>query len=193
MSPAHSRRAAGLKRRVGSLRLLLLDVDGVLTDGGIYYTERDEEIKRFDIKDGMGIDLLKRAGIEVGILTGRTSKIVERRAHELGMKVLKQGFYDKSAGFEEILKEQSLAESEIAYMGDDILDLAVMRRVAFRVCPADAVAEVRAEAHYVCEHSGGHGAVREAADLILELRGLKGSAVSAASSPGVKPHGRVAR
>jgi 3-deoxy-D-manno-octulosonate 8-phosphate phosphatase (KDO 8-P phosphatase) len=186
------RRDAGLERRVRGMRLFLLDVDGVLTDGGIYYTERDEEMKRFDIKDGMGIDLLRRAGIEVGILTGRTSKIVERRARELGMKVLKQGYYDKSAGFEEILREEGLAESEIGYMGDDILDLAVMRRAAFRVCPFDAAAEVKAEAHYVCDHAGGSGAVREAADLILDLRGLRGTAVGAASRPGVKPHGRDA-
>jgi 3-deoxy-D-manno-octulosonate 8-phosphate phosphatase (KDO 8-P phosphatase) len=183
----------GHSRRLRSIRLLLLDVDGVLTDGGIYYTERDEEMKRFDIKDGMGIDLLKRAGIDVGILTGRKSAIVERRARELGMTVLKQGFYDKSAGFEEILTEQELTEAEIAYVGDDILDLAVMRRVAFRACPADAVDEVKAEAHYVCANSGGHGAVREVADLILKLRGLKEEAVGEAARAGVKATRRAER
>src|SRR5262249_54503439 len=128
VSPA-SRGRASLSKRLAPIRLLLLDVDGVLTDGALYYTEEDAETKRFDIKDGMGIDLLKRAGIDVGILTGRTSKMVERRARELGMVILKQGFYDKSAGLDQILAEQGLTEKQIAYMGDDLLDLAVLRRV----------------------------------------------------------------
>ncbi|MBI3450853.1 MAG: HAD family hydrolase [Acidobacteria bacterium] len=180
-----------MKRRLAPIKLLLLDVDGVLTDGALYYSEGDEEMKRFDIKDGMGIDLLKRAGIDVGILTGRTSKMVERRARELGMSVLKQGFYDKSAGFEEVVREQGLAEREIAYMGDDILDLAVLRRAGFAACPGDAADEVRAEVHFVCDRDGGRGAVREVADLILKVRGLKSRAVGEATAPGVKPARRI--
>jgi len=178
---------AALARLLAPVRLLLLDVDGVLTDGGIYYTESDEEMKRFDIKDGMGIDLLKRAGIHVGILTGRTSKIVERRARELGMKVLKQGFYDKNAGLNAILAEMEFTEKEIGYVGDDVLDLSVMRRVAFRACPGDAVAEVKAEAHYVAAAGGGHGAVREVADLILDLRSLKKDVIEQVTRPTVAP------
>ena len=179
--------ARALKRRLAPIRLLLLDVDGVLTDGALYYSEANEEIKRFDIKDGMGIDLLKRAGIDVGILTGRTSSMVERRARELGITVLKQGFYDKSAGLEEILRETRLAETEIAYMGDDILDLSVLRRAGFSACPNDAAEDVRAEVHYVCDRDGGRGAVREVADLILKTRGLKSRAVGEIVTPGVKP------
>ncbi len=167
--------------------MLLLDVDGVLTDGGIYFGEGGAEMKRFHIHDGMGIDLLKRAGIEVGILTGRVSGIVERRARELGMQVVKQGFYDKAAGFDEILREMGLAESEVAYVGDDVQDLSVLRRAGFRACPADAAAEVKAESDHVCARRGGDGAVREVADLILTVRGVKAKVIGEISRPGVKP------
>jgi len=169
------------------VKLLLLDVDGVMTDGGITYTEGGEESKRFHIQDGMGIDLLARAGIGSGILTGRRSPMVERRARELGMRVIKQGFYDKDAGFREVLSELGLEPSEIAYVGDDVQDLSVMRAAGFRAAPANAVAEVKAAADYVCKRAGGHGAVREVADLILSLAGKKKAAVAEASTPGVKP------
>ena len=180
-----SRRA--LAARARRLRLLLLDVDGVLTDGDITYTEGGEESKRFHIHDGMGIDLLARAGIRSGILTGRRSAMVERRARELGMTIIKQGFYDKHAGLVEILGQEGLGGAEVAYVGDDVQDLSVMRAVGFRAAPANAVAEVKAEADYVCRSAGGFGAVREVADLLLTLLGKKKAAVAEASRPGVTP------
>ncbi len=176
-----------LEPRLRPIRLLLLDVDGVLTDGGLYYTDSGEEMKRFHIHDGMGVDLLQRAGIQVGILTGRRSSLVERRARELGIRIVKQGFYDKSAGLAEVLREENLSPGEVGYVGDDVQDLAVMNEVGFRAAPSNATAEVRARADYVCTRSGGGGAVREVADLVLELLGRKDAAVAEVSSPGVKP------
>ena len=179
-----------LADRLRALRLLLLDVDGVLTDGGIYYGEGGAEMKRFHIHDGMGVDLLLRAGIKVGILTGRISDLVERRAHELGMQIVKQGFYDKSRGLDVILAEAGLKEREVGYMGDDVQDLAVMRRVGFAAAPATAVEEVKAESDHVCVRAGGRGAVREVADLILEARGEKKNVLDQITRPGVKPSPR---
>ena len=174
-------------KRIRGIRMLLLDVDGVLTDGGIYYSDSGAEMKRFDIHDGMGIDLLQRAGIEVGILTGRVSGIVERRARELGIKTVKQGFYDKSAGLDAILRERGLRESEVAYVGDDVQDLAVMRRVGWSACPSDAMKDVKAEASYVCANPGGRGAVREAAEAILRALDVKARILAEITRPGVKP------
>lgn len=169
------------------MKLLLLDVDGVLTDGGIYFAEGGAEMKRFDIHDGMGIDLLQRGGVQAGILTGRVSDLVERRARELGMKVVKQGYYDKSRGLDLILAEEGLKPEEIGYVGDDVQDLSVMRRVGFRAAPSSAVAEVRSEADYVCDRPGGHGAVREVIDLILRVRGAKTATLEEITRPGVRP------
>jgi 3-deoxy-D-manno-octulosonate 8-phosphate phosphatase (KDO 8-P phosphatase) len=181
---------SNLKARARKMKLLLLDVDGVLTDGGIYYSEGGTESKRFHVQDGMGIDLLQRAGIKVGILTGRRSGIVERRARELGLDLIKQGYYDKTTGFAEILEEERLLPEEIGYIGDDVQDLSVLKRVGFRGAPANAVAEVKAIVHYVSHKNGGDGAVRELADLILTLRGAKERVVDEISSPGVKPSDR---
>jgi 3-deoxy-D-manno-octulosonate 8-phosphate phosphatase (KDO 8-P phosphatase) len=144
-------------------------------------------MKRFHIQDGMGVDMLLRGGIKVGILTGRSSDIVERRARELGMSVVKQGFYDKSEGFDLVLKEQGLDAREVGFAGDDVQDLVVMRRAGFRAAPANAVPEVKAEADYVCERPGGDGAVREIADVILEMRGLRAKILVEVTKPGVKP------
>ncbi|HXI03342.1 MAG TPA: HAD-IIIA family hydrolase, partial [Candidatus Saccharimonadales bacterium] len=176
-----------LEPKIRPLRLLLLDVDGVLTDGGIYYTESGEEMKRFHIQDGMGVDLLQRAGIQVGILTGRTSSIVERRARELGIRILKQGFYDKSAGFEEVLREENLSREEVGYMGDDVQDLTVLKKAGFSAAPLNAAPEIQLEADYVTARSGGEGAIREVAGLILTVLGRKENAIAEASEPGTSP------
>jgi 3-deoxy-D-manno-octulosonate 8-phosphate phosphatase (KDO 8-P phosphatase) len=176
-----------LEPRIRPMRLLLLDVDGVLTDGGIYYAEGGEEMKRFHIQDGMGVDLLLRAGIEVGILTGRRSTVVERRGRELGMRIVKQGFYGKSAGFAEILEEENLSPEEVGYVGDDIQDLPVFKQVGFRAAPSNAVREVQAEVDYVCSRVGGDGAVREIAELILTALGKKDEIIAAAASAEAEP------
>jgi len=171
--------------KAGRIRMLLLDVDGVMTDGGVTYEENDNELKRFDIQDGMGISLAVKAGLQVGILTGRTSPMVERRARELSIGVIKQGFLNKLDGWEMILRECRLEASQIAYIGDDVQDLPVLWRAGFSAAPANAVAEVKSEVDYVCQRSGGHGVVREFIDLMLAEKGIKADVIAAVT--GKKP------
>lgn len=158
--------------------LLLLDVDGVLTDGRITYDDQGRETKSFDVKDGHGIKLLMRAGIKVGIITGRRSPIVEHRAQELGISMVHQGALDKRVPYEAILAEQGLTDEQVAYVGDDLIDLPILRRVGFSASVADAVDEVKAAVHYVARRRGGRGAVREICDHILKGSG-RWSAVTA--------------
>lgn len=176
-----------LQPRIRPMKLLLVDVDGVLTDGGLFYIDSGEEMKRFHIHDGMGVELLQRAGIEVGVLTGRRSDVVERRCRELGIRIIKQGFYDKSAGLREILQEEQLSSPQVGYVGDDVQDLAVFKQVGFRAAPLNAAHEVQVEADYVTARSGGNGAVREIAELILTALNKREEAVAKASTPGVTP------
>lgn len=165
--------------KTAHIKMILMDVDGVMTDGGVTYEGADTELKRFDIQDGMGIALAVRAGIKVGILTGRTSPMVERRARELSIGVVKQGFLVKVDGWREILSEQKLGPAEVAYIGDDVQDLPVLWRAGFSAAPANAVSEVKSEVDYVCQRSGGHGAVREFIDLVLAEKGIKAEAIAA--------------
>jgi len=158
--------------RLTDIRLLLLDVDGVMTDGGIIYDAGGVETKVFNVKDGHGIKMLQRYGIEVGIITGRTSKVVDFRAKELGIELVYQGSLKKIESYNDVKLKTGLDDSQIAYMGDDVIDVPVMRRVAFAAAPADALVEARNAAHYVASLSGGRGAVREVCDLILRGRGL---------------------
>ncbi len=161
-----------LAERVKSLRLLLLDVDGVLTDGRIVYSSSGEELKFFDVRDGHGIKLLQRAGFKVGIITGRSSQVVERRAKELGIDIVYQGQFDKVKALEEILRDTGFSLEQVGYVGDDIVDVPVMRRVGFAAAVGDAVEEVKENAHYVSSRPGGRGAVREIVELILKASGL---------------------
>ncbi len=170
------------EEKTARIRMLLLDVDGVLTAGGIYYQDGPGgggEIKRFDIQDGMGITMARKAGLSVGLLTGRTSAMVERRARELSVAVIKQGFHEKLEGWNEILREEEIQPDEIAYMGDDIQDLPVLWRAGFSAAPANAVPEVKSQVDYVCQRAGGHGAVRELIDLLIEEKGLKAQVMAA--------------
>jgi 3-deoxy-D-manno-octulosonate 8-phosphate phosphatase (KDO 8-P phosphatase) len=152
------------------IRLLLLDVDGVMTDGGIYYSSKGEVMKRFNTKDGYGIVKLQRMGVKVGIITGRESEIVARRARELGIQDVYQAQEDKIEAYRDITKRLGLADGEVAYLGDDEPDLPVLRIVGFSAAPADAAPVVLKEVSYVCQCRGGHGAVREVVDLILQAR-----------------------
>ena len=156
---------------LSKIRLLLLDVDGIMTDGRIHYDANGGEIKSFDVKDGHGLKLLQRAGIEVGIITGRNSSIVQRRADELGIEILYQGAKDKIIPYEEILRERGFKDDEIAYMGDDLVDLPILLRVGYPVTVADAVAEVKEHVQYVTSRRGGRGAVREVCELLLKQTG----------------------
>ena len=159
-----------LERRATSLRLLLSDVDGVLTDGGLLYLDTGGEAKRFDVKDGLGLVRARRAGLLTGVISGRPSKAVERRARELGLDEVHLGVADKVGRLEEILSRRGLGPDEVGFVGDDLNDLEIMRRVGFPAAPADAVAEVRRAALVVTRQAGGHGALREIIDLILEAR-----------------------
>ncbi len=158
------------RSKLKSLKLLLLDVDGVMTDGGVYYSESGDELKKFNIQDGYGIVRLQKAGVKIGIITGRFSRLVERRANELGITETYQNLENKLEAYEAIKIRLGLADNEIAYMGDDEPDLPVMKQAGFSAAPADAVALVRKNADYVCKRNGGKGAVREVIDIILGQR-----------------------
>lgn len=159
---------------LSKIKLLLLDVDGVLTDGRIIYDHHGVETKAFDVKDGHGIKLVQRAGIEVGIITGRTSEVVNVRARELGIGIVHQGAKNKLLPYREILAARGLVDEEVAYVGDDIVDLPILRRVGFAVAVADALEDVKPLVDYVTRHRGGRGAVREVCDLILRNSGVWG-------------------
>jgi 3-deoxy-D-manno-octulosonate 8-phosphate phosphatase (KDO 8-P phosphatase) len=160
-----------MRERLQKIRLLLLDVDGVMTDGRIIYDDHGVETKAFDVKDGHGLKLLQRAGIRVGIITGRSSAVVDKRAAELGIPLVYQGAKDKLAPFMDILAQTGLTAEQIAYVGDDFPDLPVLRRVGFAVTVADAIAEIKPHVHYVTRQPGGRGAVREVCDLLLRESG----------------------
>jgi 3-deoxy-D-manno-octulosonate 8-phosphate phosphatase (KDO 8-P phosphatase) len=158
--------------RLKHIRLLLLDVDGVLTDGSIIFDANGIETKCFNVRDGHGIKMLQRHGIEVGIITGRTSAVVDIRAKELGINLVYQGALRKLESYNDIKEKTGLDDSQIAYMGDDIIDVPVLRRVGFAAVPLDGMSEVRAAAHYVSSCGGGRGAVREVCEMILKGRGV---------------------
>jgi 3-deoxy-D-manno-octulosonate 8-phosphate phosphatase (KDO 8-P phosphatase) len=153
------------------IRLFLVDVDGVLTDGGIVYDGEGREIKRFHVRDGHGIKMLQRAGIEVGIITGRTSEVVAVRARELGISIVLQGVADKVAAWREVLAGKGVAPGESAYVGDDIVDVPLMRRVGFSAAVADAESYVLEAADFVSTRPGGQGAVREIIEFVLRSSG----------------------
>lgn len=160
-----------VNRRALRIKLLLMDCDGVLTDGRLQLLENGDEQKTFHARDGQGISLFNRAGLKTGIISGRTSSAVERRAQELKMSYVRQYAKDKVKVLEEILAEADVSIDECAYIGDDVADIPVMTRVELAVAVADAVAETKHAAHYVTELKGGHGAVREVCDLILKSQG----------------------
>lgn len=157
--------------RAREIKLLLLDVDGVLTDGTIIYTHDGGESKGFNTQDGFGLRILQDAGIEVGLITARTSEAVNRRAADLKLRYVYQGTGSKLEVYEDILQQAGLRPLQTAYMGDDWLDLPLLIRSGLALAPANGVAEVQQQAHYVTSRKGGQGAVREACDLILEAKG----------------------
>jgi 3-deoxy-D-manno-octulosonate 8-phosphate phosphatase (KDO 8-P phosphatase) len=158
---------AGLRKKAQKIKLLLLDVDGVLTDGGIFIDDRGVEIKRFDVRDGQGIALLLRAGIEVGFITGRSSGAVRRRAHELGVKLLYQRVRKKADVYDRIKRHTGLADEEIAYMGDDLMDAPVMCRAGLAITVRNSWSGVKPLADHITRAQGGHGAVREICEMLL--------------------------
>ena len=149
------------------IRLLVMDVDGVMTDGKIIYTSDGQEIKSFNIKDGLGIKRAQASGIETAIITGRTSPMVERRALELGIAHLVQGREDKLAALSDLLDQTNLSLDQVAYIGDDLPDLTAIESVKLGACPADAADEVKSRANWVSTRAGGDGCVRELCDLLV--------------------------
>ncbi len=158
-------------QKMEKIKLLLMDVDGVLTDGRIIYDNLGNELKAFDVKDGHGLKMLQRAGIQLGIITGRSSQVVEKRAAELDIEILYQGVKVKLEPYLEILAATGLADEQIAYIGDDVVDLPLLRRVGFSVTVADAVEDVKPLVDYVTSRPGGRGAVREVCDMLLRAGG----------------------
>jgi 3-deoxy-D-manno-octulosonate 8-phosphate phosphatase (KDO 8-P phosphatase) len=157
-------------RKAKDVRLLILDVDGVLTDGKIIYTDGGEEIKSFNVKDGHGLKLLMRAGIEVAVITGRRSRVVEHRCKDLGISCVFQGCKDKIEAYHRLLKEKNLTDDEVGFVGDDLTDIPVLERVGFSATVADGTEEVKQRVHYVARAKGGEGAVREICEAICKLQ-----------------------
>lgn len=160
-----------IQRRARCVKLLLMDCDGVLTDGRIWILENGEDQKAFHTRDGLGIELLHRAGLRSGIISGRISSALERRAQSLGVSFLWQGREDKRQAFADTLAQAGVTRDEVAFVGDDLTDLPLMVQSALAVAVADAAAEVRARAHYITTANGGNGAVREVVELILKAQG----------------------
>ena len=160
-----------LDARCNTIELILTDVDGVLTDGGVIFDNQGIEIKRFHARDGLGIKLWQRAGFPFGLITARTSHIVKLRAAELGIEHLRQGFEEKLPAAREIMQQLDIAAEQVCFIGDDLPDVAVMQAVGLGVAVADAVEEVKTAAGYVTKLNGGQGAVRETIELILKAKG----------------------
>ncbi len=163
--------SASLIKKIKPIKLLILDVDGVMTDGRIIYDDDSKETKVFDVKDGHGIKLLMRAGIDVAIITARESNVVLHRANNLGIETVYQKAMDKVAAFEDIAGKKQLSPGEAAYMGDELVDIPLLRRVGFAVAVKDAVVDVKKYADYITVKNGGCGAVREICELILKTQG----------------------
>jgi 3-deoxy-D-manno-octulosonate 8-phosphate phosphatase (KDO 8-P phosphatase) len=160
-----------LTRRAAQVRLMIFDVDGVLTDGGLYYGSEGELQKRFDVKDGHALVLARLTGLPSAVITARTSRIVEARGKELGFAAILQGKRNKSEAFAQLCAELQVPPEACSYMGDDLNDLRVLSQVGLSACPADAVPEVRQAVHLVSRRPGGHGAVRELVELCLRATG----------------------
>lgn len=156
-----------LQQKAAKVKLVLTDIDGVLTDNGVYYGEHGEVMKRFSIRDGMGVERLKNIGIDTGIITGETSPAVRTRAAKLKITELHLGIKDKASLFKQILEAKKLTADEVAYIGDDVNDLGIMTLTGFTACPADAMPQVARRVDYVCKNNGGNGAFRELAEYII--------------------------
>ena len=160
-----------LARKIEQVRLLILDVDGVLTDGKIIIDDAGREIKHFDVKDGHGLKILLRCGIDVVLLTGRRSSVVLHRARDLGIEEVHQGVFNKCEVLDEILRKRNLQDIHAAFVGDDVVDIPLLRKVGFSVAVADASEDVKAVVDYITTKGGGRGAVREVCEIILKGQG----------------------
>ena len=162
---------ASVEERAARIKLLLMDCDGVLTDGRVWLFDDGEEQKGFHTRDGLGIELWHRAGLKSGIISGRKSSAVQRRAHGLGMSFVVQGVEEKVGAYLQTLAEAGVTNDEVAFIGDDLNDIPLILRSGLGVAVADAAPEARERAHYVTKVAGGYGAVREVIELILKAQG----------------------
>jgi 3-deoxy-D-manno-octulosonate 8-phosphate phosphatase (KDO 8-P phosphatase) len=168
-----SRLPAAVRERLDPIRVLVLDVDGVLTDGILLYGSAGEAVKQFSVRDGLAIRLLLDAGLSVAVVTGRRSEIIATRCRDLGLRdeLVIQGSRDKAADLDELERRLGLADHQVAAMGDDLPDIPMLERAGFAACPADAAPEVLATCQLVCGAPGGRGAIREVAELLLKAQG----------------------
>ena len=159
------------KERARAIRIMVFDVDGVMTDGRLYFSNSGEEMKAFHTLDGQGLKMLRESGVEIAILTARQSRVVARRAAELGITHVRQGAADKRAGFADILADCGLQAANAGYIGDDLVDLPVLTRCAFAASVPEAPEAIRSRVHYITSAAGGHGAAREVCEFILRAQG----------------------
>jgi N-acylneuraminate cytidylyltransferase len=162
-----------LNEKLKKVKLLVMDVDGVLTDSGMYYNEKGEELKKFSTRDGMGITLLRINGIKTAIITSENSPIARARANKLKIDYVILNNKNKIEALKELLEQSNVDKSECAYMGDDINDYEAMQHIEVSACPSDSVDSIRNAATYICAHDGGKGAVREFAELILKSKNIE--------------------
>jgi len=165
--------------KASRIRLVIFDIDGVLTDGNLYLGNNGEELKTFNIKDGLGIKLLMQSGVEVGVITGRSSKLVAQRMESLGVKYVYQGRHEKLPAYQELLTKLELEPEQVAYVGDDLIDLPLMRRTGFAVAVQDAHSLVKQHAHWQTTLAGGQGAAREVCELLMKAQGTLDEAYQA--------------
>ena len=180
-TPARTRRLTGILKNI---RLFATDVDGVLTDGGLYYSDSGEQTKKFNVWDGLGLVLLKKAGLVTAVITMAQTPLVNVRAAKLGIAEVHQGVEDKLTVLKELSLKHGIRFEEMAYVGDDVPDLSALQAVGFSAAPANAREPVRKTVRYVCKAKGGEGAVREVADLILAAQGLSSTFTVGKSKPG---------
>ena len=171
LSRKHRRRLGpSLRTTLRHIRLFATDVDGVLTDGGMYYAESGDEWKKFNTRDGMGIKLLQKAGLVTAIITQESTKLVSRRAQKLAIPEVHQGAFDKLSVLQKLIERYGLTMQHVAYIGDDVNDVQALKAVGFSAAPADSQPSALSVADYVCQKKGGEGAVREVADMILSIQ-----------------------
>ncbi len=156
-----------ITKKASAIRLAIFDIDGVFTDGKLYYNERGEQSKAFNVQDGVGVKLLQRSGVKVAIITAKTSAIIETRSAQLGIEHVYQGYEIKLPAYEKILKQLKVTDREICYVGDDLPDLPIMQRVGLSIAVGNAVAIVQEHADCITNKTGGHGAVREICEFIM--------------------------
>jgi 3-deoxy-D-manno-octulosonate 8-phosphate phosphatase (KDO 8-P phosphatase) len=155
-----------------NIELVIFDIDGVMTDGGLFFDNNGDEYKAFHSLDGHGLRMLQECGVRVAVITGRKSELVKHRMHDLGVTLLYQGYRDKRPAFEALLKEVDLGKDQITYVGDDVVDLPIMSQLNFAIAVQNAHPFVKQHAHWITDRSGGRGAVRDVCEFILEAKGL---------------------